>query len=685
MFEILHAELSAVIPCHRLAIRFLKPGTETLVTGPVRSDGEVLLGTRHREEIPGTPLERCFSELVPVAFNDLTEVAESFPRFNSARLLALEGMRSDLSVPLVADGRPIGLICFSHRERGAYAEDHTRFLSTIAGQIAVVIERGRLISRLRADNRKLEKANELTARFVERLQEEVSIRTAALQRAEAEQRLLLTIARAIHGTLDLHHVFRTLVDSLRSLVAFDRSSIVLLETERRVLEYRELEPEDRSHLGRGSRLPLAGSAAGKAIADGLPVVVADTEGRASYYEDPFLRLDGIRSYVCLPLFIKGRPIGALDLGSKEPGRYAGKELEFLTQLADQLSVAAANAESHRKVEALKDHLQEENLHLREAMSLSPMAGHMVGDSVAWRRLVEAIEMVAPTDATVLIRGETGTGKELVARAIHELSGRRERPFVAINCGAIAGELISSELFGHEKGAFTGAGQRRLGRIELAQGGTLFLDEISELDVELQVKLLRVLQEREYERVGGSQTLRANVRILAATNRDLDAERRAGRFRDDLFYRLNVFPIAVPALRERMEDIEPLLVHFLSKFSRKAGKDLRSVAPESLRRCLAYSWPGNVRELENLVERSVILCRGDVLEVDPGPLDVPPPVGTNPRTLDDAIRSELLAVLTKTRGRIYGKGGAAELLGLKPSTLQAKLKKHGINRKQVLND
>ena len=310
---------------------------------------------------------------------------------------------------------------------------------------------------------------------------------------------------------------------------------------------------------------------------------------------------------------------------------------------------------------------------------------MVGDSPALRRVLDQIAQVAPTDSTVLIQGETGTGKELVARAIHDSSARRERPLVRINCAALPRELVESELFGHEKGAFTGALQQRRGRFELADGGSLFLDEVGELPLEAQAKLLRVLQEREFERVGGARTLRTDVRVIAATNRDVQAQVDAGRFRADLFYRLNVFPIAVPSLRERRSDIAPLLRHFAAKAARKLGRPLEGIAPQFIERATTYDWPGNVRELENLVERAMIMCNGALLDGSDlfapsrgaaAPDAAPPPVEP---TLEDIERAHIRRVLERTRWVVEGETGAARVLGLNPSTLRGRMRKLGIHK------
>jgi formate hydrogenlyase transcriptional activator len=299
--------------------------------------------------------------------------------------------------------------------------------------------------------------------------------------------------------------------------------------------------------------------------------------------------------------------------------------------------------------------------------------------VCWTKVLRDVALVAPTEATVLVCGETGTGKELVARAIHQESPRHDGPFVPVNCGTLSGELVASDLFGHEKGAFTGALEQRPGRVEQAAGGTLFLDEIGELHPDLQVRLLRFLQEREYQRVGGTRTLRGDVRVVAATNRELDRLRSEGRFRDDLYFRLNVFPIRVPPLRERRQEIAPLMRLFVDRYSRKVGKRFASIDRQSILRCEEYPWPGNVRELENLVERSVILCPEPVFFLNPFAQAEAAAPGSAHTTLDALVRAHIVRALKLCSGRIYGPAGAARLLGLKPTTLQSKLKRLGIDR------
>jgi transcriptional regulator with GAF, ATPase, and Fis domain len=346
-------------------------------------------------------------------------------------------------------------------------------------------------------------------------------------------------------------------------------------------------------------------------------------------------------------------------------------------------VAATDIEDRKQAE---DKLRQENVALREEINKASMFEEIVGTSPALKSVLSRISKVAPTDSTVLITGETGTGKELVARAIHRRSNRASRPFVSVNCAAIPRDLIASELFGHEKGAFTGATQQRLGRFELANGGTIFLDEVGELPVETQIALLRVLQEHEFERVGGTRRIRADVRVIAATNRDLQAAISAGSFRSDLFYRLHVFPIEMPSLRERRADIPLLVEYFIDRYARKAGKNIKRVNKKTLELLQSYPWPGNIRELQNVIERSVILCETEIFSIDENWLPQPPPLTLEskqqvelPRRLLLEEREMIEAALKESRGRIFGPTGAAAKLGIPRSTLESKIRSLKINK------
>ncbi len=394
-----------------------------------------------------------------------------------------------------------------------------------------------------------------------------------------------------------------------------------------------------------------------------------------------LEAAGIRSLCCVPMLSRGETLGCLSFGSLEEGHFTPEETRLLGQIGVQLAIALDNALVYRDLQVVKDKLAEEKHFLQEEVESDFATREIVGKSPALMRVLDQIQTVAPSDATVLLLGETGTGKELLARTIQKQSRRRDRPFVKLNCSAIPLGLVESELFGHERGAFTGAIQRKLGRFELAHQGTLFLDEVGDLPLELQPKLLRAIQEREFERLGSTVTQKVDVRIIAATHHQLSAMVEGGRFRQDLFYRLSVFPIQVPPLRERKEDIPGLVAFFTQKFARQLNRRIEHIPASAMERLVAWSWPGNIRELQNIIERSVILSQGAELKV---PLaDLEPPQGREApppsRFLKEVEREEIRKALRDCGGVIGGPEGAAARLGLKRSTLNSRLKKMGILR------
>jgi formate hydrogenlyase transcriptional activator len=391
--------------------------------------------------------------------------------------------------------------------------------------------------------------------------------------------------------------------------------------------------------------------------------------------------EGIQSMCCIPLIRPTGALGAFALGSTRRDAFSSSDFALLEQVGAQLAIAIENRRIALEIEALKQRLGEERKYLNGTIHPHGEFSEIIGDSPALRKVLANVVTVASSGATVLILGETGTGKELIARAIHRMSRLKEGPFIKLNCAAIPTGLLESELFGHERGAFTGAISQKVGRMELADGGTLFLDEVGEISLELQPKLLRVLQDQEFERLGSNRTIRVKVRLVAATNRDLAEGVAQHQFRSDLFYRLNVFPIVVPPLRERREDIPLLVRYFVHKFSVRMGRQIESVSTETMKALSRWHWPGNIRELENLMERSVILTEGRTLRVPLSELQrVPEPAHRESvRTLDDAERQHIIGVLRETRGVISGPNGAAQRLGLKRTTLQSKMQRLNIHR------
>src|SRR3989454_7371127 len=395
--------------------------------------------------------------------------------------------------------------------------------------------------------------------------------------------------------------------------------------------------------------------------------------------------EGVKSACFIPLVNRGRALGDLMIVRKTEGTFTAADVDFLSQAAGQIAIAIENALAYRESAELKDKLAQEKLYLEEEIRSEMNFAEIVGKSSALRKVLKQVETVATTDSTVLIYGETGAGKELIARAIHDLSMRKSKAFVKLNCAAIPAGLLESELFGHERGAFTGAVAQRIGRFEVANRGTVFLDEVGEIPLDLQTKVLRVLQEREFERLGSSRTLRTDARLIAATNRDLSAMVDEQKFRADLFYRLNVFPVHVPPLHERPEDIPLLVRHFVEHYARRMNRAIETIPSGAMETLTRYRWPGNIRELQNLIERAVILSPGPVLRVPLGDLELRVAAGQHngkPQTLEEAERGHIVATLTDTKWVVAGARGAAARLGMNRSTLQFRMKKLGIVRSRL---
>jgi formate hydrogenlyase transcriptional activator len=454
------------------------------------------------------------------------------------------------------------------------------------------------------------------------------------------------------------------------------------------------EEEDYLHMTDPfSRIPIGFGAAGKIAATGKQLVLRDLDKNpGELFFLPWLKVDKVRGYNGVPIIYKGEVLGVIAVFSRA-NVPAGAEV-WGRVFADHIAGALANARAFEEIQRLKSQLEQQNAYLQEEVVEAKAFGDLVGKSAALRQIVSQIDLVAPTDASVLILGETGTGKELVAHEIHRRSKRKEKALVRVNCASIPKELYESEFFGHAKGAFTGAIKDRAGRFETAEGGTLFLDEIGEVPLDLQGKLLRALQEKRYERVGEDRTRFADVRIVAATNRDLKKEVAAGRFREDLYYRLNVFPIQVVSLRERKEDLALLATHFIRLSAKELGCPKPRLTQAGVVLLQSYDWPGNIRELRNLIERAVILARGGALEFDLPAASDALPIAPLSKAVDEANtvgefftepemqqreRENLLAVLKKSGWKIKGVNGAAELLGVKPTTLLSRMKKKGLKR------
>jgi formate hydrogenlyase transcriptional activator len=494
--------------------------------------------------------------------------------------------------------------------------------------------------------------------------------------------VLLEVNNALVSTLDLRQLFQVIASSLRRVLHHEYTSLALLDVKTNKLRVRALDfSGGQGLIHEEMSVPLEKSPAGLAIAARLPqrYTRADLE---QFDTDITRRLvaEGMRLEYCIPLITRQRVLGTLNVASLRDSTFPQEDLDLLTQVGAQVAIAVENALAFQEIAELKNKLTEEKLYLEDEIRTEHNFEEIVGESPVLKVLLSQLQTVAPTDSTVLIMGETGTGKELIARALHNLSARHDRTFVKINCAAIPTGLLESELFGHEKGAFTGAIAQKLGRFELADKGTLFLDEVADIPPELQPKLLRVLQEQEFERLGSTRTRRVDVRLVAATNRDLARMVENGAFRSDLFYRLNVFPLSVPPLRERPEDIATLVRYFAQRYSRRMNRHIETVSTETIAALERYHWPGNIRELENLIERAVILSPSPVLHIPLSELKSNPDGQTTGlATLAEAEKDHILRALEESEWVLGGPKGAAAMLGMKRTTLQSRMQKLGISR------
>jgi len=526
--------------------------------------------------------------------------------------------------------------------------------------------------------------------------------------AEQRIRVLLEVNNSIITKLSQDDLLRSVCTALRGVLPFNRSAITLFVPDHNTLRIFAQNDEHASDFfSVGRELDRMDSHAGWAFEHQRPLIRRNLDKESGSSAERLLAEQGVRSICVAPLIIAGRSIGTLNLASNRPDEYSDADGELLQEIANQVALAVENMRAYEEIRALHTKIEKENVYLREEIRAEHNFLEIVGSSAPLLEVLRKVERVAPLDSTVLINGETGTGKELIARAIHDRSVRKNRPLVKLNCSAISAGLVESELFGHMRGAFTGASERHIGRFELADGGTLFLDEVSELPLETQVKLLRVLQEHEFEPVGSNKAIQIDVRIIAATNRDLEGCVNAGRFRSDLFYRLNVFPIELPPLRNRRSDIPLLVSFFVQGFVNKFGRKIDAVQKKTMDLLMDYAWPGNIRELQNTIERAVILATGPSLSLDPAFLPktsaaealphnsssgrpesaprieeqhVSSPEAPFP-SLEQMERNHILAALNRSSGVIDGSNGAAKILEIHPNTLRSRMIKLGIDRKR----
>jgi formate hydrogenlyase transcriptional activator len=600
-----------------------------------------------------------------------TEEDQRFPDF--LHRLREVGVRSLAMVPLTTAQHRLGAMGFGRLVPQLITDTELQFMQRVGSQVAVAVDNALNFQTSQAYQIQL-------ARERDRLQ------------------VLLDVNNILVSTRELPELFRGIVTSLEKVIHHDYTSLALRESASGLLKIHALDFSSRPGLfDQEITVPLDTTPSGICFTTGQPLLARGAEiDRFSNEIIRALRAEGVQTICCVPLITQGRTFGTLNLASRREDAFPHQDVELLQQVAAQIAIAVENALAFKQIDKLKDKLAEEKLYLEEEIRSEFNFEEIIGDSPALKRALAQVELVAPAGTAVLITGETGTGKELIARAIHNLSPRRERTFVKVNCAAIPSGLLESELFGHERGAFTGALTQKIGRFELADRGTLFLDEVADLPLELQPKLLRVLQEQEFERLGSNHTQRVDVRIVAATNGDLAKLVAERAFRSDLYYRLNVFPIHIPALRERQEDIPLLVRYFVQKFSRRLNKSVAYVPAEAMDALVGYGWPGNIRELENFIERAVLLSPGKELRVpisELKPVAVAAAAGDDSTvtaatinsptasisTLEDAERHHILRALRQTEWRIAGPKGAAAILGMKRTTLQARMRKLGIRR------
>jgi formate hydrogenlyase transcriptional activator len=595
-------------------------------------------------------------------------------RYPNDRYLVAEGLNSYCVAPLMIGGRSIGTLNLASENTNQYSEADAEFLCELGSQVALAVSNMTYFEEIAALNNKVE----YTAQ---------------------RYRTLLETNNAIITNLTPEDLLRSLSDILRQVVPFSGAALTLYNPNTKTFRYHALESAFQSdHFQVGIEFDRRQTISAWVFDHQKAVVRRDIEKEQQYPNDARLVAAGILSDCIVPLIVGGRSIGTLNVGSTERNQYSDEDLETLEETANQVALAVANMLSYEEIVELKGRLENENVYLQEEIRTEHNFEEIIGNSPALLAVLRKVEQVAPTDSTVLINGETGTGKELIARAIHDRSARKNRPLLKVNCSAISAGLVESELFGHVKGAFTGAFERHIGRFELADGGTIFLDEIGELPLGTQVKLLRVLQEREFEPVGSNRPVKVDVRVIAATNRNLPESIKAGDFRSDLYYRLNVFPIDVPSLRQRGSDISQIAMFFLARFSKKFGKKIQGMPRATVDRLMSYPWPGNIRELQNVIERAVILSQSSVLELEADVIPVLttadssimndhsnivesilPPALPTPLTLEEIERGHIVTVLNQTCGVVEGPRGAAKILGLHPNTLRHRMQKLGLKR------
>jgi formate hydrogenlyase transcriptional activator len=662
LFAALVKELHRVVRFDYIAVTIRDEKSNTFHKHSVDAETEAVIPPDPELAIEESDAWRVYQSQKPL-ITSLEACDDRLSKFQEA--LKKRQIRCVCTVPLTTAHSKVGTLAFASKAPDIYTSEEVCFLSVVADQIALAFDNALHFDEAQTSQQQLLKKSERVG-------------------------LLLELTNQVVSNLELRDLLRAVVSSTRRVMGCDGVGITLPDRDNTRLKIYALDyPLKDESVQEEDLISVDDDVSGTVFRTGKLWCGKVQEARRLGMKDSARSEVGT---VCiLPLVSRGRVLGTFGVIKYEDNAFTG-DIEFLTQIGNQIAIAVENALAFGQIQDLKDQLSKEKLYLEDEIRTEMNFSQIIGNSSSLRRVLKHVETVAPTDSTVLIYGETGTGKELIARAIHDLSPRRSKPFVKLNCAAIPTGLLESELFGHEKGAFTGAIAQRIGRFEVANGGTIFLDEIGEVPLELQTKLLRVLQEREFERLGSSRTLRTDARLIAATNRDLEVMVSEQKFRSDLFFRLNVFPVHVPPLRERQGDIPLLVRHFTQQFSRRMKKAMDTIPSAAMDALCRYHWPGNIRELQNVIERAVIISTGPALSIDVSDLKLPKSDRTAERSassnsangtlhnvLEETERQQILKALKQSNWVVAGPNGAAAHLGMKRTTLQQRIHKLGIVR------
>jgi len=656
LFAELSRLLQRLVSFDYITLTLLDPKANVFRLHLLQTDRDVIGDRPAETAFDESPTGEALRTRQPYVVRDMSE-ASRFPLLE--KLLRANGVRSYCVLPLVTAQHDLGGLSFGSAQANAYSDEDIEFMQQVARQVAVAVDNA---------------LNHEAARAYEDQLKTERDRLSAL----------LQINNAVVACLSPKPLFQAISASLRRTLGLDYTSLLMYDAEVSALRLQSADlPHGVGAIREDAVVPLDDTVAGYVFRSRQGRVFSLEEASAiSQSTGEIMGREGLHSICCMPLVSHGNALGTLNLGSRQERFFTDSDLQFFAQAADQVAIALENALSFQRIEELNERLAEEKVYLEDEIRTDNRFEEIVGQSRVLKAVLKQIETVAPTDSTVLIYGETGTGKELLARAIHDLSSRKQGTFVKLNCAAIPTGLLESEMFGHEKGAFTGAIAQRIGRFELANRGSMFLDEVGEIPLELQTKLLRVLQEREFERLGSSRTMRTDARLVAATNRNLSELVEERQFRADLYYRLNVFPITVPPLRERRDDIPLLVRYFVQQFARRMNRRITSIPTDTMQALTRYQWPGNIRELQNFIERAVIVSPGPTLQAPVRELKGPKNMATSSAavTLADAEAEAIARALRESDGKVGGPQGAAAKLGMKRTTLQAKMRKLGIDAK-----